>query len=74
MGAYFDVGALIVIIVTFVLFLVALFTKGFTHDFLLEAGVFLVSVKLIMMSYQNSLYIESLAKELKAIKEQLEQK
>ena len=32
-----------------------LFLKGFTHDLLLEAGVFLVSVKLILMSYRSSL-------------------
>lgn len=51
---YFDVGTLIVIIVTFILFVAALFTKGMTHDLLLEAGVFLVSVKLILMSYRNA--------------------
>lgn len=37
-----------VIALTFILFVAALFTKGFTHDLLLEAGVFLVSVKLIL--------------------------
>jgi hypothetical protein len=74
MGAYFDTGSLVIIIITFVLFSVALFTKGFTHDFLLEAGVFLVSIKLIRMGYANSLYIKSLENELKAIKGLLEQK
>jgi hypothetical protein len=74
MGAYFDTGSLIVIIVTFVLFIVALFTKGFTHDILLEAGVFLVSAKLIMMGYKNSLYIKSVENELKEIKGMLKQK
>jgi hypothetical protein len=34
-------------------FVIALFVKGFTHDMLLECGVFLVSVKLIMMSHKN---------------------
>jgi len=74
MGAYFDTGSLVIIIITFVLFSVALFTKGFTHDFLLEAGVFLVSIKLIRMGYANSLYIKSLENELKEIKGLLEQK
>jgi hypothetical protein len=46
----FDPGSLLVIVITFILFVAALFTKGFTHDLLLEAGVFLVSVKLIIMS------------------------
>lgn len=44
----------IVLAATFVLFLAALFLKGLSHDILLEAGVFLVSVKLIMMLYKNS--------------------
>lgn len=42
----------LVIILTFVLFVLALFTKGLTHDMLLEAGVFLVSAKLIIMTYK----------------------
>ena len=54
MKKHFDPGSLIVIIVTFVLFGSALFTKGFTHDLLLEAGVLMVSIKLIMMSYKHS--------------------
>jgi len=60
MGKHFDVGSMIIIIVTFVLFTVALFTKGFTHDLLLEAAIFLVSVKLIIMAYHNSVYIKSI--------------
>ena len=68
MTDYFDTGSLIVIIITFVLFVTALFVKGFTKDILLEAGVFLVSVKLIMMAYQNSTYIEGIENELKEIK------
>jgi hypothetical protein len=36
------------------LFLLALFVKGFTHEMLLEAGVFLVSVKLILMAKKNT--------------------
>jgi hypothetical protein len=46
----YDLASLVVVLLTFVLFVLALFTKGFTHDLLLEAGVFLVSVKLIIMS------------------------
>ena len=51
---HLDIGSRIVILVTLVLFVAALFFKGFGHDLLLEAGVFLVSVKLIMMAYKNS--------------------
>ncbi|MGA2964072.1 MAG: hypothetical protein ABSD96_20585 [Candidatus Korobacteraceae bacterium] len=50
-----DFGSVVVIVLTLVLFLVALFLKGFTHELLLEAGVFLVSVKLILLSCKNSL-------------------
>lgn len=69
MKKHFDIGSMIVIIVTFVLFTVALFTKGFTHDLLLEAAVFLVSVKLILMAYNNSVEVKSFRKELQEIKE-----
>lgn len=51
---HLDLGSRLVILVTFVLFVVALFIKGLGHDLLLEGGVFLVSVKLIMMAYKNS--------------------
>ncbi|NTU93094.1 MAG: hypothetical protein HGA56_03665, partial [Chlorobiaceae bacterium] len=54
MNKHFDTPTVVVIVVTFVLFVVALFVKGLTHDILLEAGVFLVSVKLILMSYKSS--------------------
>jgi len=68
MRKHFDTASLFVVIVTFALFIVALFTKGFTQDLLLESGIFLVSVKLIMMSYRNSVYIKSIEDELKEIK------
>jgi hypothetical protein len=51
---HIDGGSLVVILVTLVLFVAALFEKGFSHDVLLEAGVFLVSVKLIIMSYKSA--------------------
>ncbi len=68
MHKHFDTGSLIVILTTFVLFVLALFTKGFTHDLLLEAGVFLVSVKLIIMAYRNNVNNQMLAKQLSEIK------
>ena len=74
MKKHFDTGSMFVIIVTFVLLMLALFSKGFTQDLLLEAGVFLVSVKLIMMGYHNSIYIKSIENELIDIKRLLEEK
>jgi len=61
---HFDAGSLLVILVTLVLFIAALFTKGFTHDLLLEAGVFLVSVKLIIMSYKHGVTADELLERL----------
>ena len=54
MSKHFDPWSMVVIVLTLVLFGVALFQKGFTHDILLEAGVFLVSAKLIIMSHKSS--------------------
>ena len=67
---HFDAGSMLIIAITFVLFVMALFTTGFTHQLLLEAGVFLVSVKLIIMAYKESVsskHIESELKEIKAM-------
>ena len=52
---HLDAWSGVVILITFIMFVVALFLKGLGHDLLLEGGVFLVSVKLIMMAYKNSL-------------------
>ena len=49
-----DPWSAVVIALTLVLFVVSIFIKGFTHELLLEAGVFLVSVKLILMAQKNS--------------------
>jgi hypothetical protein len=74
MTKYFDIGTIIVIIVTILLFSVALFVKGFTHDLLLEAGVLMVSIKLIMMAYRSNLNNNELKKELYEIKQLLKEK
>lgn len=68
---HFDTGSIIVIVITFILFVMALFFTGFTHDLLLEAGVFLVSVKLIMMAYKASVASENIHRELAEIRELL---
>ncbi len=65
---YFDASSLLVIVITFALFLAALYFTGFTHDLLLEAGVFLVSVKLILMTYKNAVASDKLHNELAEIR------
>ena len=66
-----DLSTCVVMLMTLVFFMGALFLKGFTHDLLLEAGVFLVSVKLILMSYKNGKTNEELKSELNEIKKLL---
>ena len=72
MRKYFDLWSLLVIAITFLLFAIALFTKGLTHDLLLEAGVFLFSVKLILMSHRNGKRTDLFFKELRKIEGQLQ--
>jgi len=69
MKKYLDSGSIIVIAITFLLFSFALFTKGLTHDLLLEAGVLLVSIKLIIMAYRTALFHENIIKEIKKLNE-----
>ncbi len=63
-----DKWTLAVIFATIVFFVAALFTQGLTHDILFEAGVLLVSVKLIMMAYRNTLNYLDVKKDLEEIK------
>jgi hypothetical protein len=67
----FGSGELAIIGITFVLFVLALFLKGFTKELLLEVGIFLVSVKLIMSSYKNAAYSKQILNELDEIKARL---
>ena len=71
---HFDIGSIIVVVITFVLFAMALFFTGLTHDLLLEAGVFLVSIKLIIMAYKAGVSSENIHRELKEIKDLLNNK
>ncbi len=57
-----DNGSLIIITITLILFIAALFTKAMTHDILLEAGVFLVSVKLIISTYKITIATKNIQK------------
>ena len=68
---HFDMGSIIVIVVTVTLFVMALFFTGFTRDILLEAGVFLISVKLIIMAYKTSITSKDIFRELEEIKDLL---
>ena len=64
---HFDLPSVLVIVITLVLFAFALFTGGLTHDLFLEGAVFLVSVKLIIGSYKNSVVASETRSRLEAI-------
>lgn len=69
---YFDPLSIVTIVLTLVLFVIALFVNGFTHDLLQECGVFLVSVKLIMMSHKNGISARHAEEQLASIQNLLE--
>ncbi len=69
-----DPWSMVVIVVTLALFIVALFVKGLTSAMLLEAGVFLVSVKLIISAFKSSVHARQVESELAEIRRLLEQR
>ncbi|HVX25773.1 MAG TPA: hypothetical protein VHB70_05495 [Parafilimonas sp.] len=62
------ISNVIVIAVTAILFIVAIFAKGFTHDLLIEAAVLLVSVKLIIMNQKNKIMEQKILDAIEEIK------
>ncbi|MBN1108309.1 MAG: hypothetical protein JXA55_06045 [Bacteroidales bacterium] len=72
MKRFFNTGTLLVVLITMILFIMALFTKGLTHDILLESGVFLISVKLIMMAYKTNLFYNDISENLKKILDKID--
>jgi hypothetical protein len=69
-----DPWSIVTIVLTVVLFGLALFLQGLTHDILLEAGVFLVSAKLILMAKRNAETEDRLEQRLIRIEELLSRK
>jgi hypothetical protein len=51
---HLNISSIVTLIITVSLFVIALFEKGLTHDILLEAGVFLVSVKVVIGTHKLS--------------------
>jgi hypothetical protein len=64
MNRHIDIGSFIIALVTLALFVASLFIKGLTHDLFLESGVFLVSVKIIVMAHKNSVAVGHLDEKL----------
>jgi hypothetical protein len=59
-----DLASWMTLAVTVVLFGISLFEKGFTQEILLEAGVFLISVKLVLASHSIQLETHAIDKKL----------
>ncbi len=74
MEEYLDFWSVMVLFITLVLFVIALFAKGITHDLLLEAGVFLVSIKVVMSGYNNFKISLRIWDKLEALEKKLEEK
>lgn len=72
MKKHLDLSNTIVIALTFILFVIALFNTGFTKDLLLEAGVLLISVKIIILGASNRISNMEIIKKLDEISEKLE--
>ena len=64
MKRFMDTGSMLVAAITLVLFVAALFAKGLSHDLFLEAGVFLVSVKIILMNHRINVAVSALSEKL----------
>ena len=64
---HIDTASYAVVVITLVLFVIAAVEKGLTRELLLEAGVFLVSVKLILLSAKSNLTAERIMDRLDAI-------
>jgi hypothetical protein len=65
-----SLASYVTIALTFIFFVMALFEKGLTHDMLLEAGVFLVSVKLILNTHKQQLDLQRIERKLDALKKE----
>ncbi len=68
---HLDIWSPVVVAMTLGLFVAALFLKDLTHDLLLEAGVFLISAKLVIMAYKTNLLAERLEERLDQIQDTL---
>lgn len=68
----FDLANFITIALTFILFVIALFVTGFTKGLLLEAGVLLVSIKIILMAAATRDTNKEIIKKLNEINEKLQ--
>lgn len=61
---FVNLASLLTVLVTLGLFVAAALTKGFTEELLLEAAVFLISVKLVIGNYKTHMELAAIRNEL----------
>ena len=62
-----DLGSWMVLSITVLLFVLALIEKGLTRDILLEAAVFLVSVKLVLAASKTHAMLNDIQERLNSL-------
>jgi len=68
-----DLFTFLVASITLVLFVVALFTKELLHDIIIEAAIFLISMKLILSMYKQSVISKRLEKRIMDIDSKIDE-
>ncbi len=58
------ISTISIILVTLALFTGAVLTKGLTHEIFLEAAVFLVSIKVIFLTFRTNIMTKNILKQL----------
>jgi hypothetical protein len=71
-AAWIDFASFATIFLTLVLFVIALFEKGLSQELSLEAGVFLVSIKLVLSTYKANCHARTLEKKVDLLLERVE--
>lgn len=61
---FVNMASLLTVLVTLSLFVAAALSKGFTEELLLEAAVFLISVKLVIGNYKTHMELAAIRNEL----------
>ena len=61
---FVNMASFLTVLVTLALFVAAALTKGFTEELLLEAAVFLISVKLVIGNYKTHTELAAIRNEL----------
>jgi hypothetical protein len=68
-----DLGSIVTIGLTLVLFVIAVAEKGLTHELLQEAAVFLVSVKLILNGVMSASRQKQLRRQLESVERKIDE-